>query len=83
MVVMDKEDYIRKSEELLHQPTYKELPTDPTTKHKNRLISLLKPSSQKGVEITSPTRGYILQGQDPPNTMGCSKYTKQVYLSGP
>ena len=48
MVVMDKEDYIKKSEELLHQPPYKELPSDPTTKHKNRLISLLKPSSQKG-----------------------------------
>ena len=32
MVLMDKEDYIKKSEELLHQPTYKELPSDPTTK---------------------------------------------------
>ena len=43
MVVIDKEDYIRKSEELLHQPSYKESPSDPTTNHKNRLISLLKP----------------------------------------
>ena len=48
MVVMDKEDYIKKYEELLHQPTYNELPSDPTSKHKNRLISLLNPSSQKG-----------------------------------
>ena len=37
MVVMDKEDYIKKSEELLHQPTYKELPSDPTTKHKKQV----------------------------------------------
>ena len=48
MVVMDKEDYIKKSEELLYQPTYKELPSDPTTKHKNRLISLLKTIKSEG-----------------------------------
>ena len=32
MEVMDREDYIRKAEELLSQPTYKPIPTDPTTK---------------------------------------------------
>ena len=42
IVVMDKEDYIRKAEELLRQPTYKPIPTDPTNKYKNKLISLLK-----------------------------------------
>ena len=34
MVVMDKEEYIKKSEELLKQPSYKELMADPTTKYK-------------------------------------------------
>ena len=29
MVVMDKEDYIRKAEELLDQPAYKSIPTHP------------------------------------------------------
>ena len=48
MVVMDKDDYIIKSEELLHQLSYKELPSDPTTKHKNRLISLLKTNKSEG-----------------------------------
>ena len=48
MMVMDKEEYIKKSEELLHQPTYKELPSDPTTKHKNRLISILKTIKSEG-----------------------------------
>ena len=48
MVVMDKEEYIKKSEDLLHQPTYKELPSDPTTKHKNRLISILKTMKSEG-----------------------------------
>ena len=42
MVVMDKEDYIHKSEELLQSSTYKILTIDPTTKHRNKLISLLK-----------------------------------------
>ena len=83
MVVMDKEDYIKKSEELLHQPTYKELSSDPTTKHKNRLISLLKTiKSEGGIDNITYRRLYP-QGQDPPNTMGCPKYTNQVYLSSP
>ena len=42
MVVIDREEYIKNSEELLKQSTYKEIPTDPTNKYKNRLINLLK-----------------------------------------
>ena len=48
MVVMDREYYIRKAEELLSQPTYKPIPTGPTTKYKNKLISLLKTIKTKG-----------------------------------
>ena len=48
MVVMDREDYVRKAEELLSQPTYKPIPTDPTTKYKNKLISLLKTIKTEG-----------------------------------
>ena len=68
MVVMYKDDYIRKSEELLHQLTYKELPTDPTTKHKNRLISLLKTNkSEGGIENITYKRLY-------PTGAGSPKY---------
>ena len=43
MVVTDKKDYVQKAEELLgQQQTYKTIPTDPTTRQKNRLINLLK-----------------------------------------
>ena len=35
LVVMGKEDYMEKSEELLSKTTYKILPSDPTTRHKN------------------------------------------------
>ena len=42
LVVMDTADYKKKAEELLQQPTYQPIPTDPTTKYKNKLISMLK-----------------------------------------
>ena len=48
IVVIDKEEYIRKVEELLRQPTYKPIPTDPTNKYKNKLISLLKNIKTEG-----------------------------------
>ena len=35
LVVMDKEEYIKKAEELLNQGTYKIIPADPMTKQKN------------------------------------------------
>ena len=46
MVVMD--DYNNKAEELLHQPTYRPIPNDPTNKLKNRLITLLKQIKTEG-----------------------------------
>ena len=48
MVVMDREDYNTKSEELLQTSTYQMLSTDPTNRHKNKLISLLKSIKAEG-----------------------------------
>ena len=48
IVLMDKEDYNRKAEALLRQPTYKPIPTDPTNKYKNKLISQLKTINTEG-----------------------------------
>ena len=48
LVVLDKEDYIHKAEELLQQPNYKTLTSDPTIKHKNKLIALLKSIKAEG-----------------------------------
>ena len=39
MVVLDKEDYISKAQELLTQPAYKEIPRDSTNKIKAQLIT--------------------------------------------
>ena len=48
LVVMDTEEYIKKAEDLLNQPTYKSLPTDPTTRYENKLITLLKTIKAEG-----------------------------------
>ena len=48
LVVLDKEEYIQKAKQLLHQPNYKTLTADPTTKHKNKLIALLKTIKPQG-----------------------------------
>ena len=48
MVVLDKENYIKKSEDLLKQTTYRELAVDPTNKYRNKLINLLKTIKSEG-----------------------------------
>ena len=42
MVVLHKEDYINKAQELLTQPAYKEIPRDPTNNIKAQLITKLR-----------------------------------------
>ena len=39
---MDRDEYIKKAEELLNQPTYKTISADSTTKCHNRLMTMLK-----------------------------------------
>ena len=48
MVVLDREEYIKKAEELLNQDSHKIIPADPTTKEKNKLITLLKNIKAEG-----------------------------------
>ena len=42
MVIMDREDYICKTNTLLNQNTYRSIPWDPTNTIKNKLINILK-----------------------------------------
>ena len=77
MVVLDTEDYIQRSEELLNHPTYKLLSSDPTTKHKNRLISILKSiKSEGGIDNTTYKRLYPT-GAGSPKFYGLPKIHKQ------
>ena len=76
IVVLDKEDYIKKSEDLLKQNTYRELAADPTNKYKNKLINLLKTIKSEGGMKTTHIKSYTPQGQYPPSIMGSPKYIK-------
>ena len=77
MVVLDTEDYIKKSEELLNQSTYKQLSSDPTTKLKNRLISILKSiKSEGGIDNITYKRLYPT-GAGSPKYYGLPKIHKQ------
>ena len=48
LVVLNKEDYIKKAEHLLNQHTYRKIPEDPTFKQKTRLIKLLRNIKAEG-----------------------------------
>ena len=48
LVVMNKEDYEKKAEELLSQTTYSKISNDLITKYKNKLINLLKTIKTQG-----------------------------------
>ena len=77
MVVMDKEEYIQKSEELLSQSTYKILPIDPTMKYKNKLISLLKTIKVEGGINETIYRRLYSTGSGSPKFYGLPKCTKK------
>ena len=53
LVVLDKEDYIKKAEDLLEDNTYKKIAEDPTPKQKNKLISILRNIKAEGGLIIS------------------------------
>ena len=42
IIIMDRRDYINKSNNLLNQTTYRAIPWDPTNTIENELINILK-----------------------------------------
>ena len=51
MLILDRQDHINKSNNLLNQPTYRAIPWDPTNTIKNKLINILKRvKSQTGLD---------------------------------
>ena len=48
LVVLDKEECIKKAEELLQEKTYKIITTDPTKRQKNKLIQIFKKIKEEG-----------------------------------
>ena len=76
MVVVDREEYIQKSEELLHQSNYKILQADPTSKYKNKLISLLKSIKAEGGLDENTNRKLYPTGAAPHKYYGLPKVHK-------
>ena len=77
LVVMNTEDYIKKAEDLFNQPTYKSIPTDPRTRYKNKLITLLKTiKAESGINEAVYRRLYAT-GAGYPEFYGLPKIHKE------
>ena len=81
MVVMEKNEYIRKSEDLLNQTTYTALTTDPTNKCKNKLINLLKTiKAEGGIDNNIYKRLYPAEAV-PPKCYGPAQNTQEGHTT--
>ena len=74
---MDREEYIRKVQALLDQPEYKFIPADPTTRYKNKLISILKSIEAEGGINEVTYRRLYPTGASSPKFYGLCKVHKQ------
>ena len=76
MVVMDRDHYNRKAEDILHQPAYRPIPSDPTNKDKTKLISLLKSIKTGGGIDDTTYKGLYPTGAGSPKFYGLPKVHK-------
>ena len=82
IVVMDKEDYIKKAESLLAQLAYRTIDRDPTSKSKAKLVATPR-KIKKDTKIDDHTyRTMYPTSCMPPNFYGLPKIHKTGTLSG-
>ena len=77
LVVMNRGKYIRKAQALPDQPEYKSIPADPTTRYKNKLISILKSIKTEGGMNEITYRRLYPTGTSSPKFYGLPKVHKQ------
>ena len=76
MIIMDRQDYIKKAKHLLNQPTYRAVPWDPTNTIKTKLINILKRvKNQTGLDNVTYKSMYPT-GCVPPKFYGLPKIHK-------
>ena len=76
MVIMDRQDYINKANQLLNQSTYRSITKDPTSSIKNKLINILKRvKNQTGLDSNTYQSMYPT-GCVPPKFYGLPKTHK-------
>ena len=76
MVVMDKEEYVNKAQELLAQPEYRLLPRDPTNRIKAQLITKLRISKRENILDEGTYKTMYPTGCIPPKFYGLPKIHK-------
>ena len=76
MVIMDREDYANKANQLLNQNTYKTLTKDPTNAIKNKLISILKRVKQQSGLDSNTSKSMYPTGCVPSKFYGLPKIHK-------
>ena len=76
MVVIDREDYISKVQELLAQPAYKLIPRDPTNIVKSQLITKLRKIKKDGNLDEGTYKAMYPTGCIPPKFYGLPKIHK-------
>ena len=80
MVIMDRQDYINKANQLLNQNTYRSIAKDPTSSIKNKLINILKRvKNQTGLDSNTYKSMYPT-GCVPPKFYGPPRSTNQTLL---
>ena len=83
MVVMDREEYVTKPQELLAQPAYRLIPRDPTNKIKAQLITKLRKKLKRTIIwMRLYIKLCILLVASTPSFMGYPKPIKQAILLG-
>ena len=80
MVVMNREEYITKAQELLAQPAYRLIPRDPTNKIKAQLITKLRQIKKYNNLDEGMYKAMYSTGSVPPSFMGYPKSIKQAIL---
>ena len=73
---MDTAEYKKKAE-LLQQPTYQPIPTDPASKYKNKFISMLKSIKAEGGISKAVDKRLYLTGAGSPKFYGLPKIHKE------
>ena len=76
MVIMDRQDYINNSNNLLNWPTYRAIPWDPTNTIKNKLINILKRVKNQTVLDSVTYKSMYPTGCVPPRFYGLPKIYK-------
>ena len=76
MVVMDRQEYINKSNNLLTQPAYRPTPKDPTNKIKAKLITILRKNKKETVLDNNTYKYLYPTGCNAPKFYGLPKIHK-------